>query len=148
MGLAAGGVGGVAVACLMAREALERERTREEEERELPRCLVPQGTALEAVRQVREEVEQVIECSVCMERPAATCFVSCGHLFCCDQTCGSSKTRTCPICLVPVEGKVKVFGPMQAQVLKSLFSLYIIYCILHIIYTTIHQYILSEITAY
>ena len=118
------------------------------EERELPRCLVPQGTALEAVRQVREEVEQVIECSVCMERPAATCFVSCGHLFCCDQTCGSSKTRTCPICLVPVEGKVKVFGPMQAQVLKSLFSLYIIYCILHIIYTTTHQYILSEITAY
>jgi len=37
VGLAAGGVGGVAVACLMAREALERERTREEEERELPR---------------------------------------------------------------------------------------------------------------
>ena len=37
LGWAAGGLGGVGVACMMAREALERERTREEEERDLSR---------------------------------------------------------------------------------------------------------------
>ena len=37
LGWAAGGLGGVGVACVMAREVLERERTREEEERDLPK---------------------------------------------------------------------------------------------------------------
>jgi hypothetical protein len=64
-------------------------------------------------RQLREEVEQVIECGVCMERPAGTCLVACGHVFCCDQACSSSTVLICPICCAPVENRIKLFGIVQ-----------------------------------
>jgi E3 ubiquitin-protein ligase MUL1 len=47
-------------------------------------------------------------CVVCIDRPTAVVFASCGHMCCCEQ-CGSSLSR-CPICRI--RGRpIKVFRP-------------------------------------
>ena len=53
------------------------------------------------MREVADKVQQVeddMECSFCMERPASTALVPCGHCFCCKEGCGSKTLSVCPCC--------------------------------------------------
>lgn len=60
-----------------------------------------------------DAIVTAIECSVCMDRTAGTAL-SCGHCFCCQEECGSSRVTTCPTCWKPVEARIRLFGLVQA----------------------------------
>ena len=68
------------------------------------------------------ELMEAIECSVCMDRPAATAF-SCGHCYCCHSDCGSSYIESCPACAAPVQSRTKLFMYDSVQGTSSLQNL-------------------------
>jgi len=51
--------------------------------------------------------EERSTCVVCLERPADTALLECGHLCCCTQ-CGEPLT-TCPVCRRSIVRKVRIF---------------------------------------
>ena len=56
------------------------------------------------------EVQEGMECQVCMEIMASTAFIPCGHCFCCKDGCGSKEASTCPACRSAVTARTEVFG--------------------------------------
>ena len=56
------------------------------------------------------EVQEGMECQVCMEIMASTAFIPCGHCFCCKDGCGSKEVSTCPACRCAVTRRTELFG--------------------------------------
>lgn len=52
---------------------------------------------LEAIVAETKDRQFVPECSVCMEKPAKTTFVDCGHVVCCIE-CSGKMNGQCPLC--------------------------------------------------
>lgn len=73
---------------------------------------VAQRQQLEELDEKIEEIESSMLCSVCFEWQAATALMPCGHCFCCDTECGSSRPdfTECPSCRQTVTGRRRVFG--------------------------------------
>ena len=65
---------------------------------------------------LRTRLEQLVEeseCPVCFERPAGYVLSPCGHCFCCDVLCPSSKLGVCPMCCSNVDSRIRVHGATQ-----------------------------------
>ena len=61
------------------------------------------------------EVQEAMECQVCMENMASTAFIPCGHCFCCKDGCGSREVSTCPACRSAVTGRIELFGERLSE---------------------------------
>ena len=57
-----------------------------------------QASTEKGSHELLEQIAEEVECSVCLERPADTCFSPCGHCYCYHSDCGSSKLNHCPQC--------------------------------------------------
>ena len=71
------------------------------------------GAARESKRRLLADLSDAIECTLCMDRPAGTAL-TCGHCFCCDDDCESSRATSCPVCSMPVETRTRLYGPVQS----------------------------------
>ena len=60
-------------------------------------------------RELRELLEEA-ECPICLERPAATVLLPCGHVCCCHAECHSSEVQECPVCSGAVKGRARLYG--------------------------------------
>ena len=75
----------------------------------------------EKVAEAAQEVQMVIECPVCLTRPASTAF-ACGHCFCSQDGCPSSTVESCPTCRESVQQRIKLFGFGSIESLLDLLS--------------------------
>jgi len=76
----------------------------------LKSAAVEQGAQLQAMASKMKEAEQELECSICMERSAATALNPCGHCFCCSEDCASASAAVCPMCSRAIESRTRIFG--------------------------------------
>jgi len=54
-------------------------------------------------------------CIVCCEEPANIAFVPCGHMCCCLEHASGQGMATCPICVTPVTGRLRVYPAGEAE---------------------------------
>ncbi len=59
--------------------------------------------------ELRELLEEA-ECPICLERPADTVLLPCGHVCCCHTECPSSEVQSCPVCSGAVTGRARLYG--------------------------------------
>lgn len=78
------------------------------------------------------EVQEAMECSVCMENTASTALIPCGHCFCCLDGCVSKEVSTCPCCRSAVTGRTELFGAWCiSRRLRVVCSANVIYMYIH-----------------
>ena len=68
-------------------------------------AIMKQTSTAKGPHALLEQIAQEVECSVCLERPADTCFSPCGHCYCYHADCGSSKLNHCPQCSKRVKSR-------------------------------------------
>jgi hypothetical protein len=97
-------------ACEVTAAKLEGELlARAAELAELRGTATARGRELEELAGKVRQVEEQLECSICMERPVTTVFNPCGHCYCCEGDCPSAATDACFTCLQPVVGTTRLF---------------------------------------
>jgi hypothetical protein len=84
-----------------------------QEKQALLLSVMKQASATEGPHALLEQIVEEVECSVCLERPADTCFAPCGHCYCNHADCGSSQLDKCPQCSKRVRRKTELFGAVK-----------------------------------
>ena len=76
---------------------------------ELRGAATARGRELEELAGKVRQAEELLGCSICMERLVTTVFNPCGHCYCCEGDCPSGATDSCFTCLQPVVSKTRLF---------------------------------------
>jgi hypothetical protein len=58
---------------------------------------------------LREKVEELEDCVLCLNKPNTMCLLPCSHVCICESCAGESWTNPCPICRAPVTSQRRMF---------------------------------------
>lgn len=70
-----------------------------------------EGRLHDSLRSVHEEMQRRrlhLECVVCLNERVSILFTPCGHLSTC-QNCAAKVGETCPVCMRPIETKIRAY---------------------------------------